>query len=110
MKKAFATNLRKARKAHGWNQYQAASAIGIKRATYQAYEEGRSCPRAEDLVQLADTMGVTNLRAFIADEHFDFRNQDALPIRPKEEPVLQTNYALASPRDKKLVDTILGIA
>lgn len=109
MKKAFATNLRKARKVHGWNQFQAAKAIGIERATYQAYEEGRSMPRAEGLITMADTFGVTNLLAFMTNEHFDFRNQDALPIRPKIESPLQANYAIASPRDKKLVNAILGI-
>lgn len=108
MKKAFATNLRKVRRIHGWNQLQAATQLGIKRSTYQAYEEGRSCPRAEDLVTLADVFQIGNLRSFIADDGFNFNQQEGSPKVVDGSP-LQTNYAKASLRDRNLVDIILGI-
>lgn len=109
MKKVFATNLRKVRHQLGWkNSGVAARHLGIPRPTYQAYEEGRSMPFAEGAVHMAQVMGITNLLAFLSDPNFDYRNQDILTKARNESPV-QSNYRLASERDKKLVDQILGI-
>lgn len=109
MKKAFATNLRHVRAQLGWTTSQiAAKNLGLKRATYQAYEEGRSMPGAEGLCHMAEIMGITNLRGFLSDPNFDYRQQDAVP-RIKNESPLVSNYRVASERDKKLVDVILGI-
>ena len=65
-------------------------------------------PSAEGLVHMAQVMGITNLLAFLSDPNFDYRNQDAVP-RAKSESAIQANYRIASERDKKLVDLILGI-
>jgi transcriptional regulator with XRE-family HTH domain len=109
MKKAFATNLRKARKAAGYcNQTQVARLLGLNRSTYQAYEEGRAFPPAEVLVNIADLFLISNLRGFITDHAFDPNNQEATTISIPDSP-LQANYAKASPRDRQLVDLILGI-
>lgn len=109
MKKAFPINLRIARKAAGYsNQLIPAKKLGLKRPTYQAYEEGRSFPPADILVAIADLYGISNLRGFIADEAFNIRDQDASRAPAMDSP-LQSNYAKASMRDRNLVDMILGI-
>lgn len=110
MKKAFATNLRKVRQQLGWKTSRiAAGHLGIPRPTYQAYEECRSMPSAQGVVHMAKVMGITNLVAFLSDPNFDYRKQDSV-TKEKTESAVQANYRLASERDKKLIDQILGIS
>ena len=47
------------RKAQGWTQAQLAEKLGLKRSALGAYEEGRSEPRLETLVAMAQRFGVS---------------------------------------------------
>jgi transcriptional regulator with XRE-family HTH domain len=51
--------IRHYRKAHGWTQAQLAEKLGLKRSALGAYEEGRSEPRLETLVAMAQRFGVS---------------------------------------------------
>lgn len=54
----FSDNLKKARKLKGWIQQEAADNIGIKRATYAAYEESRADPPNKTLTLIAEVFEV----------------------------------------------------
>ena len=47
------------RKAKGWTQAELAEKLGLKRSALGAYEEGRSEPRLETLVAMAQRFNVS---------------------------------------------------
>lgn len=49
----LATRLKELRSAHGYNQYDVASSLGISRQTYSHYETGTRTPNSEMLFKLA---------------------------------------------------------
>ena len=65
----FSKNLRRVRDGKGWTQGRAAKKIGVKRATYAAYEEGRSLPRALVFVKLMRVYDIIDL-SFVDSEEF----------------------------------------
>lgn len=54
----FPDRLRKARKASGLGQEHLAEELGVSPTTYQNWEYGRTQPKAEQIVQLANLLGV----------------------------------------------------
>jgi transcriptional regulator with XRE-family HTH domain len=78
--KAFATNLRKVRIAHGFTQEQAAKAIEVTEKAYQSYEEGRALPRPDRLWKIASVFWISNLQRFCENENWSQRtNSDKAP-------------------------------
>lgn len=109
MKKALATNLRKARRSHEQTQDTTSRFLGMKLSSYQKYEEGLAEPSAERLVQIANIFGIENLRAFITDPDWDPGNEFPKTQKLTDVSPLQTNYRRLNFRDRGLVDIILGI-
>lgn len=107
MKKAFATNLRKARLDANLKQHQVAMGINKKLSTYQAYEEGRAYPPADDLVLIAEYFNISDLRRFISDPDYKEGAMQDRAIRP--ESILQSNYTRLSKKDRAIVDILLGL-
>ena len=54
----FSENLKTLRKASGFSQEQLAIRLNVVRQTVSKWEKGLSVPDAEQLVRLADTLGV----------------------------------------------------
>ncbi len=55
----FSERLRECRIKNRWKQREVAEQIGVALRTYQGYEGGRSEPKFEKLVALADLFDVT---------------------------------------------------
>jgi transcriptional regulator with XRE-family HTH domain len=77
--------IRHYRKAHGWTQAQLAEKLGLKRSALGAYEEGRSEPRLETLVAMAQRFEVSI---------------DTLVIGGVEQPMENAPRILAVPVDR----------
>ncbi|ASS67979.1 MULTISPECIES: helix-turn-helix domain-containing protein [unclassified Paenibacillus] len=56
---SFARNLLRLREERGWTQYELADRLGIKRARYNAWENGLAKPRLDMLIKLAGFFEVT---------------------------------------------------
>lgn len=107
--RAFGDNLKKARLAKGWNQEEAAAAIGIKRSLLGAYEEGRACPTAYGLVPFAKVFHTTDLIGFLTDPDFNVSGMDSGKELAKDSLLLMRHYAVAPIRDKLAVNILLGL-
>lgn len=101
-------NLRKTRKIFDITQTKAAECCGVKRATFQSWEEGRAQPSAEMLVNIATVFGIENLQAFISDPDFDYHNQYKSSSRFSDHPVL-THYRHTKGSARRAIDILLGI-
>ena len=66
-------NLKKIRKARGWNQDEGAEAMGIPKALLGAYEEGRAYPRVPGLISIAEKLGVDDLMGFLKNPDFKYK-------------------------------------
>jgi len=104
----FATNLQKCRQALGWSQTKAAVMLGIKRATYAAYEERRSLPPVTFLPHLARTMGITFMAGFLENPDFSYEEQEKEFLVTCESEI-ETRYLAAAEHERMAVDKILGI-
>lgn len=56
---AFGSRLRRAREAQGWTQAELAERIGLATEAYGRLERGRSLPRADTLVHLAQALHIS---------------------------------------------------
>lgn len=54
----FGKNLKKIRSVHGLNQHQFAEMFDLKRATLGAYEEGRSNPKMDTVIKIANHFSI----------------------------------------------------
>jgi transcriptional regulator with XRE-family HTH domain len=55
---ALAEALRQAREKRGWTQVQLADRAGISQSLLARYESGEYLPGAENLVRVADALGI----------------------------------------------------
>lgn len=61
----FSINMRYLRNQQGLTQLEAAKMAGIKRGTYQAYEDGRAMPRMENLPAICRVLEFNDVLAMI---------------------------------------------
>lgn len=105
---AYAVNLRKARKALGWNREKASVMLGIPPSTFGSYEEGRAKPGIDLLPKFAHVLGIANILSFLENYAFDYHQQDkGFTISVQSD--LENIYANAPARDREVVDMLLGI-
>ena len=57
VQETFAARLRLLRKAHGYTQVQVAQMVNVERTTYNKYENGKSMPPLETVLELARVLG-----------------------------------------------------
>lgn len=57
VQETFAARLRLLRKAHGYTQEQVAQMVNVERTTYNKYENGKSMPPLETVLELARVLG-----------------------------------------------------
>lgn len=104
----YAINLRKARKALGWNREKTADLLGIAWSTYGSYEEGRARPGIDLLPKFARVLGITNVLSFLENPAFVYQEQER-EFTVTFQSDLENIYANAPARDRELVDMLLGI-
>lgn len=104
----FAQNLTKSRHALGWSQSKAADMLGITRAAYGAYEEGRALPALRTLPHLSSTFAIIHILAFLENPDFDYFEQEK-EYTVTYDSALEKRYAEADPQKRKIVDAALGI-
>ncbi len=72
VQETFAARLRLLRKAHGYTQEQVAQMVNVERTTYNKYENGKSTPPLETVLELARVLGDNDprflLQLSVADE------------------------------------------
>lgn len=105
---AYAVNLRKARKALGWNREKAAALLGIPPSTFGSYEEGRAKPGIDLLPKFAHVLRISNILSFLENPAFNYHDQGkefSVSIQSDMENI----YANAPARDREVVDMLLGI-
>ena len=99
-------NLKKARKALGWSQEQAAAQLGIKRSNLASYEEGRAFPSITLLPALVVAYGILDWQRFIEDPAFDLHNQVA-PAPPIS--LVEHRFNLLDKKQKNLAKQLLNL-
>lgn len=62
VQETFAARLRLLRKAHGYTQVQVAQMVNVERTTYNKYENGKSMPPLETVLELARVLGENDPR------------------------------------------------
>lgn len=105
---AYAMNLRKARKANGWNREKTAALLGIPPSTYGSYEEGRAKPGIDLVPKFARVMKITNILSFLENPAFIYQEQEK-EFEVTFQSDLENIYANAPARDRQVVDMLLGI-
>lgn len=103
----FAINLRKVRKDNNLTQGQLSTILNIKRATYQAYEEGRSMPPIEVLFNICESFGIENIKEFITNNDFDINKE--IIITKSQMSLLEKKYLLLPQKHKEIVNLLLGL-
>lgn len=89
--------LRDNRKRLQLTQIQMAEFLHVTRSTYGAYEEGRSCPRLIDIIEIARKCGHQSLDGFLGIEKMDPTNKS-----------IENDYLRLPEDKKKIVDFILN--
>ena len=105
----FSDNLKKVRSAREWSQQHAADKLKVKLRTYQAWEEGRSCPNAYGLVPVAMLFKITDLAAFLSDPDYMRDDTKILEEQKKTPSALEEKYLEAGIKEKLAVNILLGL-
>ncbi len=98
MKIDIPQRLKDLRKESGFSQLTVANAIGMKRATYQAYEEARAIPPLPTIISLTYFYGFNTIEEMLGIK---------IGVR-KENKVLDAYYH-ADPEKRKIIDFILNL-
>lgn len=107
----FSENLRNIRKEKGFSQEQLATRLNIVRQTVSKWEKGFSVPDAEQLVRLADILGV-QVHELLGKEMEVSEEKDELEIIALELSKLNeliVTYGNKASNLKKKVGIIIGI-
>lgn len=90
--------LKDLRKESGFSQLTVACAIGMKRASYQAYEEARATPPLEILLSLSILYGFETINELLG-----------ISEPEKKQDKMLNAYYHADPEKRKIVDFILNL-
>lgn len=95
-------NLRVLKTRAGKTQKEIAEIIGVKHATYAAWEEGRSEPAHNTLIRIAEIHTITL---------DDLCRKDLSRVKPQKqmENVIVSKYHLATPPVKNAINSLLGL-
>ena len=107
----FSENLRNIRKEKGFSQEQLATRLNVVRQTVSKWEKGFSVPDAEQLVRLADILGV-QVHELLGKEMEASEEKDELEIIALELSKLNeliVTYGNKASNLKKKVGIIIGI-
>jgi transcriptional regulator with XRE-family HTH domain len=97
MKYDFPKRLVEIRKSLKYTQTEMANFLGIKRARYASYEEGRAFPIFTDLIEFAEKLGFKSIDGFLLIGEIKSKNHEG---------ILGKYYRL-SIQDRQIVDFIL---
>lgn len=91
--------LKTIRESRNLTQLKIANAIGMKRGTYQTYEEGRASPGIPVLIKLSTFYGFNSLDQLLGMEEG----------KEQEQPPLLAAYHSVDLEKRKIVDFILNL-
>jgi transcriptional regulator with XRE-family HTH domain len=93
----IAQRLKDLRKQYAFSQANVADGIGMKRSSYQAYEEGRATPSLETYIRLCALYGFNTIDVLMGISE------------PKKQNLLLEAYYRTDPEKRKIVDFVLGL-